>query len=99
MDVLRLNPVNLPFMELGTGIENQAIGAFEEAVRLRPHWAAAHSQLGLAYAAADRREEAIEAYKKAISLRPDDLDTLGALVHACLLLEHYVKLNRLPLVW
>ena len=84
----------LSFMELGTGIENQAIGAFEEAVRLRPHWAAAHSQLGLTYAAADRREETIEAFKRAISLRPDDLDTLGAFAHACLLLEHYSEAEQ-----
>ncbi len=84
----------LAFMELRTGIENQAIGAFEEAVRLRPHWASAHSQLGLAYAAADRREEAIEAYKKALALRPDELDTLGAFAHACFLLGHYSEAEQ-----
>ena len=85
----------LAFMELGSGLENHAIEALKAAVGLRPHWAAAHSQLGLAYAAADRREEAIEAYKKALSLRPDDLDTLGAFVHACLLLDHYSEALQL----
>ena len=83
------------FMELGAGLESQAIEAFKTAVRLRPYWSAAHSQLGLVYAAADRREEAIGAYKRALSLRPDDLDTLGALAHACLLVERYGEAEQI----
>ncbi len=85
----------LAFMELEAELENQAIEAFREAVRLRPHWPAAHLQLGLAYAAADRREEAISSYKRALALRPDDLDTLGALVHAYLLHDHYGEAEKL----
>jgi predicted Zn-dependent protease len=50
-----------PAGELGAGFENRAIEAFKAAVRLRPFWAAAHGQLGLAHAAADRCEEAVEA--------------------------------------
>lgn len=43
----------LALIELGTGLERAAIEAFKAAVRLRPYWAAAHTHLGLAYAAAD----------------------------------------------
>jgi len=85
----------LAFMELGTELEGQAIEAFKEAVRLRPHWPAAHLQLGLAYAAADRREEAISSYKSAHALRPNDLDTLSVLVHAYLLQDHYGEAEEL----
>jgi len=84
------------FLELGAGL-SYAIEAFEAAVRLRPYWAAAHLQLGLAYAAADRREEAVEAYKQALAIRPDDPDTLGALVHACLLLGQYAEAEQATL--
>lgn len=45
------------FMELGAGLESHAIEAFKAAARLRPSWSAAHSQLGLAYASANRRKK------------------------------------------
>jgi len=66
----------IAFMELGPGLEDRAIEAFKAAAERRPVWAAAYSQLGLAYASADRREEAVEVYKKALALQPDDTDTL-----------------------
>jgi tetratricopeptide (TPR) repeat protein len=77
------------FMELGTGLEGHAIEAFKEAARLRPSWPAAHSQLGLAYASANRREEAVESYKQALRLKLEDTDTLAALAHASLLLGRF----------
>lgn len=64
------------FMELGTRLEMNAIEAFKTAARLLPSWSAAHSQLGLAYASANRREEAVEAYRQALNLKPEDTDTL-----------------------
>src|ERR1044072_7589539 len=64
----KLNPLDaqmrldygVAFMELGTGLEGHAIEACKAAARLRPSWSAVHFQLGLAYAAANRREEAVE---------------------------------------
>lgn len=77
------------FMELGAGLEMNAIEAFKTAARLRPSWSAAHSQLGLAYASANRREEAVESYRQALNLKPEDTDTLAALAHASLLLGRF----------
>src|SRR3954452_18316452 len=85
------------FMEFGTGHEGHAIEAFKAAARLRPSWSAAHSQLGLAYASANRREEAVESYKQALSLKPDDTDTLAALAHAYLLLGRFSELGQAAL--
>lgn len=56
------------FMEMRTGLENHAIEAFKTATRLRPSRSESHSQLGLAYVSANRREEAIESYKQSLIL-------------------------------
>jgi tetratricopeptide (TPR) repeat protein len=85
------------FMELGAGFEINAIEAFKAAARLRPSWSAAHSQLGLAYAAANRREEAVESYKQALRLKPGDTDTLAALAHAALLLGRFEESEQAAL--
>lgn len=77
------------FMELGAGLEINAIEAFKVAARLRPSWSAAHSQLGLAYASLNRREEAVESYKQALRIQPEDTDTLAALAHASLLIGRF----------
>ena len=82
------------FMELGNGLESNAIEAFEAAVRLRSSWSAALLQLGLAYASANRREEAVESYKQALRLHPEDIDTLAALAHASLLLGRYEEAEQ-----
>jgi tetratricopeptide (TPR) repeat protein len=81
-------------MELGGGLESYAIEAFVAAVCLRPSWSAAYSQLGQAYASANRREEAVESYKQALRLQPEDLNTLAGLAHASLLLGRYEETER-----
>jgi tetratricopeptide (TPR) repeat protein len=84
------------FMELGPGLEINAIEAFKAAARLRPSWSA-YSQLGLAYAAANRREEAVESYKQALRLQPEDTDTLAALAHASLILRRFSESEQAAL--
>jgi Flp pilus assembly protein TadD len=84
----------LAFLELGSGLENYAIEAFKTALRLRPNWSAAHSQLGISYASANRRVEAIESYMQALTLQPDDTNTLAALAHASLFLGRYKDTER-----
>ena len=85
------------FMELGAGLEINAIEAFKEAARLRPSWPAANSRLGLAYASANRREEAVESYNQALRLQPEDTDTLAALAHASLLLGRFNESEKAAL--
>ena len=48
--------------------DEQAVQAFQEAIRLQPDLAEAHLRLGMAYAALDKKTEAEESYKKAIEL-------------------------------
>ena len=97
LDAQRHFDYGVAFMELGTGLEGQAIEAFNAAARLRPSWPAAHSRLGLAYASANRREEAVESYRQALSLKPDDTDTLAALAHAYLLLGRFSESGQAAL--
>jgi tetratricopeptide (TPR) repeat protein len=48
--------------------DEQALKAFEEAIRLQPDLAEAHLRLGMAYAALERKPEADDSYRKAIEL-------------------------------
>src|SRR6266704_358639 len=48
--------------------DEQAVQAFQEAIRLQPDLAEAHLRLGMAYAALDKKAEAEKSYKKAIEL-------------------------------
>jgi len=48
--------------------DEQAVQAFQEAIRLQPDFAEAHLRLGMAYTALDKKTEADEEYKKAIEL-------------------------------
>ena len=48
--------------------DEQAVKAFEEAIRLQPDLAEAHLRLGMAYAALERKPEADDSYRKSIEL-------------------------------
>src|SRR5438477_11443543 len=48
--------------------DEQAVQAFQAAIRFQPDFAEAHLRLGMAYAALDKKTEAEESYKKAIEL-------------------------------
>jgi tetratricopeptide (TPR) repeat protein len=48
--------------------DEQAVQAFQEAIRLQPDLAEAHLRLGMAYGALDKKTEAEQSYKKAVEL-------------------------------
>lgn len=52
----------------------EAVKAFEEAIRLKPDYAQAHYKLGVAFYNLDRFEEAVKQFKEAISLKKDYAD-------------------------
>src|SRR5207253_3166829 len=62
--------------------DEQAVQAFQEAIRLQPDLAEAHLRLGMAYAALDKKTEAEESYKKAIEIDPDDYRASDAIENA-----------------
>ena len=55
-----------------TGPSPEAIEAYREALRLKPDFADAWNNLGVAYGKLGRHQEAIEAYREALRLKPDD---------------------------
>jgi tetratricopeptide (TPR) repeat protein len=50
----------------------EAIAHYEEAVRLKPDYAEAHSNLGNALGSLGRTRDAVAEYGEALRLRPDD---------------------------
>ena len=53
------------------GRAQEAIGQYEQALRLDPHLAGVHYNLGVALEQAGRESEAIEHYEQAVRLQPD----------------------------
>ncbi len=60
--------LNLGRMEKGAGRPEQALEAYEQALRLRPDYLAAYNNLGSLYASTGRLAEAEATYRKAIEL-------------------------------
>jgi len=58
------------YLEKLPGRQADAIAHYEEALRLRPDYAEAHSNLGMALASIGRTQEAIAHYKEALRLKP-----------------------------
>jgi Flp pilus assembly protein TadD len=59
-----------------------AIRAFQEAIRLKPGFAEAHYNLGVALAREGQIEEAIRAFQEAIRLKPDFAEANDSLARA-----------------
>ena len=53
----------------------------QKAIELRPDYAEAHSDLGLAYEREGQAEDAVAPYEKAVQLNPDDLQAHSFLAH------------------
>jgi len=76
-DTLAKNPnAWLAHNNLGTvlrqaGKPEEAIGHFEQALRIKPDLAEAHYNLGVTLAQLDRLQEAIDHYEQALRLKPD----------------------------
>jgi Flp pilus assembly protein TadD len=58
------------YMRLEAGQSRLAIAAFREAIQLKPDFAEAHYNLGIALAETGQLPDAIAAYRKAIELKP-----------------------------
>ena len=52
----------------------QAIGSFEQALRIRPNSRGAYNNLGNIYYMTNRRRAAIECYERSIAIKPDQAD-------------------------
>ena len=57
------------------GMFDKAIEAYKTTIALKPDYAEAYSNMGVALRNQGKLDEAIDAYQKAISLRPNDADT------------------------
>ena len=61
------------------GQTDEAIGQYQEAIRLKPDYAEAHNNLGAAFYHQRRSGEAIRQYQEAIRLKPDYAEAHGNL--------------------
>ena len=55
----------------GRGRTDEAIAHYQEALKIKPEYAEAQYNLGIALAACGRIDEAVEHYQKALEIRPD----------------------------
>jgi tetratricopeptide (TPR) repeat protein len=65
---------NLGLAVWQTGKVQEAIGHYEQAIRIRPDYADAHYNLGNALLQAGRLQDAISHYEQAVRIRPDYAD-------------------------
>jgi protein O-mannosyl-transferase len=57
------------------GRRDEAVVAFEEALRLDPDYAQAHNNLGALLQLAGQADAAVEHYRRAVALRPDNVES------------------------
>jgi tetratricopeptide (TPR) repeat protein len=67
---------------LRTGNAQEAIGHYEQALRITPDFAEAHFNLGLALEKVGRVQEAIGHYEQALRIKPDFVQAQNALARA-----------------
>jgi tetratricopeptide (TPR) repeat protein len=82
---MRIKPAvvyySLGSLLLEVGRVSEAIGEYQEALRIAPDYAKAHNNLGAALARMDRTSEAIDQYRQALRIYPSSADAhnnLGA---------------------
>jgi tetratricopeptide (TPR) repeat protein len=69
---------------MDTGNVPEAIGQYEQAVRLKPDYAEAHSNLGIALLRARRPQQAVAECAEAVRIKPDYVEAYGNLGNALL---------------
>ncbi len=62
-----------PTIQAASDVEEE-IEACKQAIRIKPDYAEAHINLGVAYVELSMNKEAIEAYKQAIRINPDNAE-------------------------
>jgi tetratricopeptide (TPR) repeat protein len=70
------------YVLIDAGRNDEAVAAFEQAVRLKPDNSSYHVGLGHALAAAGRNDEAVAAFEQAVRLEPDVSEYRAALDRA-----------------
>ncbi len=65
---------NLGFALSARGRRDEAIAAFEEALRIDPDYAQAHNNLGALLQLVGQQDAALEHYRRAAALRPDNVE-------------------------
>ncbi len=68
---------------------NEAVLQFREAIRLRPDYAAAYSNLGLEYESAGKLDEALRWCRKAVGIAPKTAQWRANLAHVLATLQRY----------
>jgi tetratricopeptide (TPR) repeat protein len=81
-EALKLKP-NEPDSLYAMGQFDKAADCYSEVIQIRPEYADAHFNLGVAYGELGRRDEEIREYKKATDIVPDDF--IVSLIGHCLL--------------
>jgi tetratricopeptide (TPR) repeat protein len=84
------------------GKASEAVGQYQEALRIEPDYAEAHNKLGVALGRLGRQEEAIGHFEEALRIRPDDAEvhnnlgaTLGQLGKAQEAIGHFEEALRI----
>jgi tetratricopeptide (TPR) repeat protein len=67
---------------MGEGRLEEAIGHYEQALRIKPGYAEAHYNLGNALIQAGKVQEAIHHYEQALHIKPDFVQAQNALARA-----------------
>lgn len=89
-DNTRKNPNDANvYFELGVacvavGRYEEAVGAYKQAVMLKPDFSENHSSLGVSYENLGRQQEAMAAYKEAVRINPNFAEAHHSLGHAYL---------------
>jgi len=74
--------VNLAVAQSRTGALDGTIESLREAIRLRPAWLRPRTELGGAFMAANRPEEAIRTFRECAALEPANPDPVWLLARA-----------------
>ncbi|XP_065840870.1 protein O-mannosyl-transferase TMTC2-like [Oscarella lobularis] len=97
---IKVNPNNAKVhLTLGNYLAQNGLRACErsyrEAIRLRPHYAAAWTNLGLVLLNTERPEEAEEAYRTALKHKPASADASTNYGHLCRIQERWKEADTL----
>jgi hypothetical protein len=86
--------VNLGVVLAQSGELEEAIGQFEQTIRLKPDYAQAYYDLGGALAQSGRIQEAIKQFEQAVRLKPNDAEVHNNLANALAQADQFAEAVR-----